>query len=156
MRIPTPFVAASISVLALAIAVAALAPRAHAQSGQPAKLVGNLRIGDDAGTPIGVVPNAGPGEKVFRLDTAEEAISGWPQVIQHIDFAAIGSRLGYPVMPLVVQLDAEDAHGFTRDWKAIYGITPDKHRAYAMQWFTLALVLVLIYLGVNTKRIRQD
>ena len=49
-------------------------------------------------------------------------------------------------------LEREDAYGFVREWKAVYGITPDKHRAYAMQWFTLALVLVLIYIGVNTRR----
>jgi surfeit locus 1 family protein len=50
-------------------------------------------------------------------------------------------------------LDASDGHGFVRDWRPVYGVTPDKHRAYAMQWFTLALVLLLIYIGVNSKRI---
>ena len=61
-------------------------------------------------------------------------------------------RLGYPLQPLVLLLDKDDAFGFIRDWKAVYGVTPDKHRAYAVQWFTLALVLLLIYLGVNSKR----
>jgi cytochrome oxidase assembly protein ShyY1 len=37
----------------------------------------------------------------------------------------------------------------------VYGITPDRHRAYAAQWFTLALVLLLIYVGVNTHRVRR-
>jgi surfeit locus 1 family protein len=107
--------------------------------------------------PDGVVPVAGTiarlPEKIFRLDAAEERVTGWPQVIQHVDFAAIEQRLGHAVLPVILQLANEDPHGFTRDWKPVYGITPDKHHAYAMQWFTLALVLVLIYAGVNTRRI---
>ncbi len=46
-------------------------------SAQPAKVVGGLRIGDDAGTPIGVVPDAGPGEKVFRLESGLTEFSAW-------------------------------------------------------------------------------
>ena len=95
-------------------------------------------------------------EKVFRLDTIEEPVAGWPQVIQHVDFADIENRLQQAVIPVIVLLDADDPHGFARDWRPIYGITPDKHRAYAMQWFTLAAVLVLIYAGVNTRRIRKQ
>jgi cytochrome oxidase assembly protein ShyY1 len=38
----------------------------------------------------------------------------------------------------------------------VYGITPDKHRAYALQWFTLALVLLLIYISVNTRRLPRQ
>lgn len=94
-------------------------------------------------------------EKVFRLDSQEEQVRGWPQVVQQINFGEIGQRLGYVLLPVVIQLDPVAAHGFTRDWKPVYGIVPDKHRAYAMQWFTLVLVLVLIYIGVNSKRIRD-
>lgn len=96
-------------------------------------------------------------EKVFRLDAAEETNAGWPQVIQHIDLEAISQRLGQAVLPVVVLLDMNDTEGFARDWQPVYGIMPDKHRAYAMQWFSLALVLVIIYAGVNTRRIgKQD
>ncbi len=95
-------------------------------------------------------------EKIFRLDSAEEPHEGWPQVIQHVVFDDIEARLGAAVLPAVVLLDAEDAHGFTREWKAVYSTLPDKHRAYALQWFTLAAVLLLIYIGVNTHRIQVN
>ena len=96
-----------------------------------------------------------PPADVFLLDTVEEPASGWPQVVQSIDIVALEDRLGYPLLPLVLQLDADDAHGFVRDWKPVYGIPPAKHRAYAMQWFTLALVLAMIYVGVNTRRVSK-
>jgi len=38
----------------------------------------------------------------------------------------------------------------------VYGVTPDKHRAYAVQWFTLAAVLLMIYIGVNSKHIPRE
>jgi surfeit locus 1 family protein len=93
-----------------------------------------------------------PPEKTFRLEAVEEAGTGWPQVIQQLEIGPIGQRLGRPLLPLVLLLDPAEPGGYVRDWKPVYGITPDKHRAYAAQWFTLALVLLLIYVGVNTRR----
>lgn len=94
-----------------------------------------------------------PSEKLFRLGSAEEAHEGWPQVIQQLELVQLEQRLGYRLLPVILLLDKADGHGFVRDWKPAYDVPPDKHRAYAMQWFTLALVLLLIYLGVNSKRI---
>jgi surfeit locus 1 family protein len=54
---------------------------------------------------------------------------------------------------VILLLDESDEHGFLREWQPVYTVSPDKHLAYAMQWFTLALVLLLIYIGVNSKRI---
>jgi surfeit locus 1 family protein len=93
-----------------------------------------------------------PPEKIFRLDEVEESGRGWPRVVQQVEMQQLQQYLGYEVLPVLLLLDKDDAHGFVRAWQPVYGVTPDKHRAYAMQWFTLALVLVLIYIGVNTKR----
>jgi len=59
-------------------------------------------------------------------------------------------------LPVILLLDPVDEYGFVREWKAVYGVTPDKHRAYALQWFTLAVVLLMIYMGVNSKRISNE
>lgn len=97
-----------------------------------------------------------PPEKNFRLADVEEAQTGWPRVVQQPELVRLEQVLGYPLQPLLLLLDSDAEHGFLRDWKPVYGVTPDKHRAYAMQWLTLALVLVLIYIGVNTKRIGNE
>jgi surfeit locus 1 family protein len=93
-----------------------------------------------------------PPARTFRLEAVEEPVSGWPQVIQEVEMGPIEKRLGRRLRPLVLLLDPGEAGGFVRDWKPVYGITPDRHRAYAAQWFTLALVLLVIYVGVNTRR----
>jgi surfeit locus 1 family protein len=97
-----------------------------------------------------------PPDKTFRLEAVEEPASGWPQVIEQLEMGPVEKRLGHRLVPLVLLLDPNAGGGFVRDWKPVYGITPDRHRAYAAQWFTLALVLLLIYVGVNTRRRRPE
>ncbi|MDH3527711.1 MAG: SURF1 family protein [Gammaproteobacteria bacterium] len=97
-----------------------------------------------------------PPEKRLRLDSVEEPHAGWPGVVQLIEPGPLEQRLGYRLLPVVLLLDADAAHGFAREWRPVYGTTPDKHRAYALQWFTLATVLALIYIGVNTRRVSNE
>jgi surfeit locus 1 family protein len=94
-----------------------------------------------------------PPEKLFRLGAAEESHAGWPIVVQQLDMARLEQVLETQLQPVILLLDPSDENGFVREWQPVYGVTPDKHRAYAMQWFTLAVVLLLIYIGVNSKRI---
>ena len=95
-------------------------------------------------------------EKLFRLGNAEESNVGWPKVVQQLDLAQLEQVLETRLLPVILLLDKSDEHGFVREWQPVYGVTPDKHRAYAMQWFTLAVVLLLIYVGVNSKRISDQ
>ncbi|MGD8629846.1 MAG: SURF1 family protein [Gammaproteobacteria bacterium] len=94
-----------------------------------------------------------PPEKLFRLGDAEERNEDWPKVVQQLNMARLEQLLGARLLPVILLLDKSNEYGFLRDWQPVYGVTPDKHRAYAMQWFTLALVLLLIYIGVNSKRV---
>lgn len=97
-----------------------------------------------------------PPEKQFRLGEVDEIHSGWPKVVQQVKMSDLEQRLGQTLMPVLLLLNSEDQHGFIRDWKPVYRPTPDKHRAYAAQWFTLAAVLLMIYIGVNTKRVTTE
>ena len=97
-----------------------------------------------------------PPVKLFRLADVDEANAGWPKVVQQVEMGELGQLLGVALEPLTLLLDKDDEFGFIRDWKAVYGVTVDKHRAYAVQWFTLAAVLLLIYISVNSKRISNE
>jgi len=94
-----------------------------------------------------------PPTKLFRLAEVDEVNAAWPKVVQQVEMGELEQLLGVSLEPLTLLLDKDDAFGFIRDWKAVYGVTVDKHRAYAVQWFTLAVVLLLIYISVNSKRI---
>ncbi len=51
----------------------------------------------------------------------------------------------------VVLLDADQPDGYVRAW-GVTGLSPMRHLAYAVQWFGLALTLVVIYVVTTFKR----
>jgi len=97
-----------------------------------------------------------PPMKLFRLADVDETNAGWPKVVQQVEMGELEQLLGVTLEPLTLLLDKDDEFGFIRDWKAVYGVTVDKHRAYAVQWFTLAAVLLIIYISVNSRRISKE
>ena len=95
-----------------------------------------------------------PREDLFVLGDTGYATSGWPRVVQRVELAAMQHSLGYPLATWLVNLDPAAQHGYLRDWRAAPGLTPDRHRGYAFQWFALATALFAIWVAVNLKRSR--
>jgi surfeit locus 1 family protein len=79
----------------------------------------------------------------YRLGDMDDATI-WPRVIQYLDFEAIGARLGREVVPLTVRLDPDQPQGYLREWQPVLPMGPERHLAYAVQWFGLAVALVII------------
>lgn len=101
-----------------------------------------VRIAGRLGQPVN------PG---LRLQSSD-AIS-WPWVVQSIDYRHVAEMLGYPLYNAIILLDSSEKQGFVRDWKPDFGrFGPERHRGYAVQWFALALTLLIIYIVVNSKR----
>ncbi|HLF66727.1 MAG TPA: SURF1 family cytochrome oxidase biogenesis protein, partial [Gammaproteobacteria bacterium] len=68
--------------------------------------------------------------------------------IQHIDISLLSQQFQQPFYPYILLLDAKSPAGFVRDWQ-IKTLPPSKHLGYAVQWFALALTLIILYVGVN-------
>lgn len=67
-----------------------------------------------------------------------------PLVMQKIDFREISQITHETYFPFILRQNASDAHGFLRDW-TITTILPERHMAYAIQWFALAILVVIAY-----------
>ncbi len=93
-----------------------------------------------------------PREDLFVLGDTGYAASGWPRVVQRVEIDAMQGSLGYPLAAWLVALDPDAPHGYVREWKAASGLTPDRHRGYAFQWFALAAALFAIWVAVNLRR----
>lgn len=94
-----------------------------------------------------------PPEKFFQLAPAQEIGDTWPKVWQNLDLQRFSRAVSFPVQPIVIVLDPDKSGGFVRDWRPgprTFG--PERHRAYAFQWFSLAAALAAIYLVVNVRR----
>ena len=76
----------------------------------------------------------------------------WPKSSIFLDPKQISHDLGRPLYPRVLALDADPTSIYERvhtlDFSAM---PPARHRAYAFQWFSFALAVVVILLVLNRK-----
>ncbi len=77
----------------------------------------------------------------------------WPKIVQRIELEQMASQLDSTLIPVVVLLDGGAPGGFVREWKAHYGFPPSHHQGYALQWFSLAVALLVLYVVVNLERV---
>lgn len=66
----------------------------------------------------------------------------WPKVSLYMDLEVFADALKQPVSPLLLVLDENHADSLTRIWKAVV-ILPERHYAYALQWYGLAIVFII-------------
>ena len=91
----------------------------------------------------------------LELPNAEIPAAGWPAVVQVIKASALSADLGYPVEDYQIELAADQANGFKRQWQLAVAIPPEKHRAYAVQWFGLAVTLTVLCIWLVFKNKRE-
>lgn len=86
----------------------------------------------------------------FRfVDNAHEA--AWPKLIQNLQNDDLQRQLGQPIFPFTVRLDAGMPGAYRVEWQVFAGsFGPEKHIAYAITWFTLAFMLIVIWVVSNS------
>ncbi|HEY0962425.1 MAG TPA: SURF1 family protein [Pseudomonadales bacterium] len=93
-----------------------------------------------------------PVGKPLVLGSAE-AGDAWPRIVQTLDVPAMATDAGHAeraLFPYSVRLDEGMPGVLVRDWPVI-STTPEKHRAYAVQWFAMAAMLLALYLYYSTR-----
>lgn len=79
----------------------------------------------------------------------------WPRVLNYPTLPELQALYDASIVPRIVLLDPQEPDGFRRDWSTRYSVGefgPDKHIGYAVQWFGLALALVVIYFVVGFRQ----
>ncbi len=87
-----------------------------------------------------------------RFSSGLQATASWPRVVQAVELSAMARYVQRELYPAVVRLEA-DQPGFSEaEWPRV-NISPEKHRAYAAQWFGMALALLLVFVfgGTNLR-----
>ncbi|MEE4658985.1 MAG: SURF1 family protein [Halieaceae bacterium] len=88
-----------------------------------------------------------PGES-YTLGSIDSG-QGWPRLIQAIDVPAMAEMLGKPLWPYTVRLSLDSPAALLADWPLV-NVRPEKHSAYAVQWFGMALALAALGIWRNT------
>lgn len=83
---------------------------------------------------------------------AAPALSGaWPRVTSFPTTAELAAALGADLQPRVVLMDATEPAGYRRDWRPFVK-GPEQNYSYALQWWSFAVLLLVLYGVLNTKR----
>jgi surfeit locus 1 family protein len=86
--------------------------------------------------------------RAFKLGPASESASpDWPRVMLYPERAELEAALGRPLLEPMVLLDADEPDGYVREWR-VTEMSPERHVAYALQWFAFAATLVVIYVSL--------
>lgn len=94
---------------------------------------------------------------------AAPAVEGpWPRVTSFPQFGELATALATPdeltprVEPRVLLLDEEIEAGYLRDWRPFaVGKGPEQNWSYAIQWWSFALLLLVLYVTLNLKKREQ-
>lgn len=96
---------------------------------------------------------------IAKLNTRDVASFGsgnrsgkdWPALVRWIDISDLQTDMPYTLKPYLLLQSNDNGDGLIRDWKFI-GFPAEKNESYALQWFSLAAMLSLIYVIVNMKK----
>jgi surfeit locus 1 family protein len=75
---------------------------------------------------------------------------GWPRRIQRLHLPALSKESNTALLPFMLRLDKESPSALTVNWPAI-NMLPEKHQAYAIQWFAMAIALLVFYLVLGLR-----
>lgn len=77
-----------------------------------------------------------------------------PLRVNRLDLQKVSSALNIPLQPFFLRLESATLDGLQRHWSPSLrlGMSPEKHRAYAFQWFSLAVAVLIVFIAVNIKK----
>jgi surfeit locus 1 family protein len=84
------------------------------------------------------------------VSLAAAPATGWPRIVSFPRMPEVAEALSAQAYPQVVLLDADQPDGYLRDWRPP-GMAPDRHVAYAVQWFGLAATVLVTWVVLSFK-----
>lgn len=78
--------------------------------------------------------------------------SAWPKVTSFPTQDELESALGTPIARRLLLLDPGLPDGYVREWSPP-GLSPERHLSYAIQWWGFAVLLLVLYFGLNFRKV---
>jgi surfeit locus 1 family protein len=83
---------------------------------------------------------------------APAAGTQWPKLTSFPTAEDLDTALGVKLQRRILLLDAKEPDGYVREWTPP-GLPPVRHFSYAIQWWGFALVLLVLYFGLNFRKV---
>ena len=85
-----------------------------------------------------------PESKDFVLENEEMNKKNNPILVQTVNLSELSNFLGKPLSPYILELSELSESAFVKTWQPI-NLSSFRHFGYAVQWFGLAIVLIVGY-----------
>ncbi len=114
----------------------------------------------EVGSPAGSVTIAGrlaqPPRVGLELGKAQPLDPDhWPNLVTYLDLGLVENALGVELSDRVILLDpAHPAHLTGDEWRPV-NFGPERHRAYAWQWITMGVAVLIIWIVLSWRMLRQ-
>ena len=86
-----------------------------------------------------------PGKQILLLNDQNPLTTEFPIIVQQIDVEKMNAAVGKPIYPFVIRLEAGQFGALPRHWPGTV-MSPETHRGYAIQWFSMALAVLIAWL----------
>jgi surfeit locus 1 family protein len=106
----------------------------------------------DSVTVVGRVDNL-PVPGLASGRAAPDAQAPWPKITAFPSMNQLSAALGVPLEPRMILLDSKEADGYVRDWHPP-GMEPIRHWSYAVQWWSFAVLLLVLWVGLSLRKVR--
>jgi len=85
--------------------------------------------------------------RIFELSSDVQAGQVW----QNVSVERYRKAFGLALQPIIIEQQNDLGDGLVREWtRPDLGL--DRHRGYALQWFSLCAVIIALYVVLNVKR----
>jgi surfeit locus 1 family protein len=78
----------------------------------------------------------------------------WPKITAFPSMAQLSTALDVPLEPQIILLDSQEKDGYVRDWHPP-GMEPIRHWSYAVQWWSFAVVLFVLWVGLSLRKVAR-
>lgn len=118
---------------------------------------GSRRTLPEIDTPAGVVSLKGrlkaPSKDYFTLEKGADG-NEFKSLWENLDLARYRKATGLSVEPVVLELspDETEGGGFVRQWPKYDDPWIQRHKAYAVQWFSMAFIVAVLYVVLNLEK----
>lgn len=103
-------------------------------------------------SPLGEVNLTGsayyPSAKNWALGEVIEKKQANLTIVELINTQLLSQFLHKSVYPFIIRQSKADTEGYIREWP-IVAMSPQRHYAYAVQWFAMAFVILILFLTIK-------
>ena len=98
---------------------------------------------------------------VYRQTTNPYALEAgkvdykFPQIVQKEESFGLSRKLNKEISPFIIRMRDDQAGALPRSWH-VSNIKPEKHQAYAVQWFLMSLAILIAWLSFTIRFSRNE